>query len=313
MNLKEHILSQLPWEPVEVIEQIPHGDMPGDKVNISEEHIAKAKLVFPELLEKITSMKEMNLSERVVISVYGGSGVGKSEIASLLSYYFQNIGVGSYTLSGDNYPRRIPMYNDAERVRIFRQSGVRGIVSSGKYTQERFQILQELQINDIDAKVDMRNEYPWLEVYQIAGRKGLKSYLGTENEIDFVEVDNIVSQFKNGADTIYLKRMGRDDTELWYEKVDFSEINILVIEWTHGNNNQLQGVDLPIFLNSTPKETLAHRKMRNRDGAIDSPFTTMVLELEQELLCSQTPNAKIILSKSGEKLSFEQYKALMME
>lgn len=31
---------------------IPHGDMPGDKVNIEESHILKAKIIFPELIKR---------------------------------------------------------------------------------------------------------------------------------------------------------------------------------------------------------------------------------------------------------------------
>ena len=62
-----------------------------------------------------------------------------------------------------------------------------------------------------------------------------------------------------------------------YEEVDFSEKDILIIEWTHGNSKNYTGVDIPVLLNSTPKETLAHRRSRNRDGAVDSPFTTLVL------------------------------------
>jgi alpha-galactosidase len=66
-------------------------------------------------------------------------------------------------------------------------------------------------------------------------------------------------------------------------------------------------------LNSTPQETLAHRRARNRDGATDSPFTTLVLELEQAMLESQAHKAKLIVSKSGELLSFEAYRKLMDE
>ena len=44
--------------------------------------------------------------------------------------------------------------------------------------------------------------------------------------------------------------------------------------------DRYEGVDIPVLLNSTPAETLAHRQARNRDGRADSPFTTMVLELE---------------------------------
>jgi alpha-galactosidase len=145
------------------------------------------------------------------------------------------------------------------------------------------------------------------------GREALKGYLGTDKEIGFDELSEIIDEFKNGKNEIFLKRMGRTDTELWYEKVDFSNVNVLVIEWTHGNSDNYKGVDFPILLNSTPQETLAHRRARNRDGATDSPFTTLVLELEQAMLESQAHKAKLIVSKSGELLSFEAYRKLMDE
>lgn len=104
--------------------------------------------------------------------------------------------------------------------------------------------------------------------------------------------------------------MGRTECDLWYEKIDFSKINILVIEWTHGNSDYYEGVDLPVYLNSTPEETLIYRTIRNRDGNTDSPFTSRVLEIEQRMLDSQAHKAKVILSKSGELLMFEQYLAL---
>jgi alpha-galactosidase len=82
--------------------------------------------------------------------------------------------------------------------------------------------------------------------------------------------------------------------------VDFQYIKVLIIEWTHGNSDFFEGVDIPVLLNSTPEETLEHRKSRNRDGGADSPFTTMVLEIEQQMLASQAGKAKLIMSKSGE-------------
>lgn len=73
----------------------------------------------------------------------------------------------------------------------------------------------------------------------------------------------------------------------------------------------LSRVDIPILLNSTPQETLEHRRTRNRDGAVDSPFTMMVLELEQELLKRQAYKAKMIVSKKGELLTYEEYEKQM--
>ena len=301
------------WQPPVIPENIAHGDMPGDKVEIGEGHVQKANVIFKELLPMLEEASEKSETGKVVITVCGGSGVGKSEIASLLSFYLKEAGIGSYTLSGDNYPHRIPVYNDAERLHTFRESALKGMVKEGTFTAERFEVIHEFQKNGDDANPKHTEEYDWYESYLRNGKEGLKGYLGTNNEIGFDEVEEIVKEFKAGTDEIWLKRMGREDTELWYEKVDFSKIQVLVIEWTHGNSDNYKGVDIPVLLNSTPQETLAHRRARNRDGATDSPFTMMVLELEQAMLEHQAPKAKIIISKSGELLSYEEYCKQMEE
>lgn len=174
-------------------------------------------------------------------------------------------------------------------------------------------MLADLWEKEIDAEPAQAKLYPFLETYQRAGRRSLNGYLGTANEIDFDEVSDIVARFKQGADWLYLKRMGREKTALWYDKVDMRDKQVLIIEWTHGNSDFIEGVDIPILLNSTPAETLAHRRARNRDGAPDAAFITMVLDLEQKKLEAQAHKAKIILSKSGELLSYEEYRRLMAE
>ena len=303
-------LSQ-PWTAPAVPADIPHGDMPGDKVVIGEGHIAKANTIFPVLLPILADALERSPAQRAVIAVCGGSGVGKSETASLISYYLNTLGVGCYTMSGDNYPHRIPRDNDIERERVFRTGGLRGLVAAGMCTPERCETLRALWAQEKDPEPGMVKEYPWLEVYQKAGRRSLNGYLGTMNEIDFDEVSGIIARFKQGAPTLNLKRMGREVTALWYDEVDVRDTQVLVIEWTHGNSDFIEGVDIPILLNSTPAETLAHRRARNRDGKPDSAFITMVLELEQRKLEAQAHKAKIILSKRGELLTYEAYRRLM--
>ena len=245
------------WTAADLPRDILQGDMPGDSIRIDEKHIAKAQTIFPILMEKIDALGQ----SKTVVSVYGGSGVGKSETASLLSTFLRESGIGAYTMSGDNYVHRIPMRNDAERERVFAEGG----------------------------------------------ESALRTYLGSEFEINFKEVNEIIRLFRSGADRIYLKRMGRADGELWYEPVDFSGVSVLVLEWTHGNNANLRGVDIPVFLASTPAETLAHRIARNRDGNPDSPFITMVLGMEQDLLTSQAGSAGIIISKAGDIITAEDY------
>lgn len=311
-NKKSIVINSL-WQPptIENPDNIPKGDMPGDQIKINDGHLSKANTIFPELLKEVVEILNRNANQKAVISVHGGSGVGKSEIGALLAYYFNDIGIGSYVLSGDNYPRRIPFYNDAERLRIFRMSALLGLVKQGEYDNERQLVLNTLILEDKDADINIVSKYPWLEIYQNSGREGLSEYLGSKSEIDFSQINGILHEFKNGKESIMLKRMGRKVEELWYDDIDFSSTNILIIEWTHGNNKNLVGVDLPILLNSTPEETLEHRRLRNRDGGLDSPFTTMVLSIEQLKLHEQAKNAKMIVSKDGEIIPYSLYERRM--
>ncbi len=289
---------------------VPTGDMPGDKVQIGPAHVDKARVIFPALMRLLEPLLAAP-PHRAVVSVCGGSGVGKSETGSLLAYGLNASGIGAYVLSGDNYPRRVPSANDAERLRTFRVGGVRGLVTRRAYTAQVRTGLAALQASDRDADPAEVAAHPWLATYQRAGRAALAGYLGTPNETDFDEVSAILEAFHAGADELLLKRMGRTPEELWYDAVDVRGVQVIVVEWTHGNSEYLRGVDVPILLNSTPEETLAHRRARSRDGAVDSPFTTTVLELEQAKLHAQAPRAAIIVSKSGQLLDYDAYRRSM--
>ena len=295
------------WKPPILPKEIEQADVPGSKVVITEYHIDRANKIFPVLLEEIEKVKNENGNGKVVVSVSGCSGVGKSGIAAVLSYYLNDIGIGSYILGGDNYPRRIPEYNDAERLHLFREGGLKELVKSGEYTKDRFDIIHKLQEEGEDADSENIKKYSWYKSYIHGGYKALKGYLGTENELAFKEVEDVINRFKAGADKIWLKRMGRSSTQIWYDEVNFKNVGVLLIEWTHGNSDYFKGVDIPILIHSTPKETLKYRLLRNRDCGIDSPFTTMVLDIEQETLINQAHKAKIIIVPNGDRLSYEEY------
>lgn len=272
---------------------IPGGDTPGDKVLISEVHVAKAQALFPSLW----SLLEPRLlaGQPTVISVHGGSGVGKSEVGALLGYYLNHRGIGTYVLSGDNYPHRIPSDNDHQRLLTYRSTGLKALVASGDYTDHRRTLLSSWQAEGRDSDPRLVADHPWLAVYQRGGRRGLEEYLGTPAEIDFDEINRILAAFHAGAPGLWLKRMGREASQLWYDRVDVSATRVIVLEWTHGNSRFLQGVNVPILLHSTPEETLEHRRKRARDGAVDSPFTTLVLQVEQQQILAQAPAAALVV------------------
>jgi pantothenate kinase-related protein Tda10 len=286
------------WQFPAPVENMPHGDMPGDKVLISEALIPHAQTLF-RLIVKM--MKEKG-DDKFVISIFGGSGSGKSVTTSLLTYYLNEAGIKAYALSGDNYPRRIPEYNDAERVSIFRSEGLKGLLKENLYSKENQEVLDDLWKKEIDSDPAEAEKYPWLAAYQKYGREGLKGYLGTEKEQDFNQINWVLDAFKQGNEKIWLKRMGRTEDARWYDNVDFSDTDVLLLEWTHAGAEQVKGVDIAICLRSTPEETKAYRLFRARDGKADSAFVTMVLEIEQEKLDRRMENADIILSKEGKVL-----------
>lgn len=196
--------------------------------------------------------------ERLVISLFGGSGSGKTTIAGALQQYLLNDGIGCFLLGGDDYPHRIPKRNDEERLRIFEESG----------------------------------------------ENGLRDYLGTPQEIDFDRINEVLADFHAGKNTITLRHMGREDGEIFSEETSFEGIRVLIVEWTHGGSEYIEGVDLPVFLESSPEETRERRIRRNRDANAASPFINMVVELEGEKLKRQRNRAKLIVGK--DKKVYEQ-------
>ena len=186
-------------------------------------------------------------------------------------------------------------------------------MEAGVYDEAVKETLSALWLQETDAEPTLTEQYPWLKIYQDRGRKALACYLGTGAEQDYDELSTIIEKFHSGAETLWLKRMGRTEEDRWYDPVDLSDTNVLIIEWTHGNSDFLRGIDIPVLLNSTPEQTRAHRRARSRDGKTDSPFTTMVLEIEQAELDSCAHKAKIILAKTGERLTYAQYRAEMGE
>ena len=69
----------------------------------------KAEVLFAELLNKL----RLCSLPRAVVTVSGGSGVGKSTTARLIHEYLEAQGIGCALIGGDEYPFRIPVLNDA--------------------------------------------------------------------------------------------------------------------------------------------------------------------------------------------------------
>lgn len=272
------------------------GQTEGMQMQLAEAQVRNADRLFPVVLDK---MKGRTLEDRTVLAVSGGSGVGKTGMAWLLLQHFARCGIGAIIVSGDHYPHRIPVYNDAERMRIFRTAGLKGLLEHKVYNAGVREILTELQRSGQDANDRLRVQYRWLEIYQDHGDRALEQYLGTEQELGFEELSKLLLAFKDRERELVIRHMGREPHEIWYEWVDVSEAPVLILEWTHGNSRLLTGIDVSVVLTGTPEETLENRKRRNRDAAIDSPFVARVLRIEQKKIDAGLHRADILQDMQG--------------
>ena len=298
------------WQALQQgITLMPLENVPGDMAHISAPVCRRVEKLLPHLVTKLEEKYGTDIPAKLVIAVSGGSGSGKTSGAAALREALAMVGLKGYVLSGDNYPRRIPQHNDEERLTIFRSAGLKALLAAGEYTPERFADLQPLQKTGIDSDPRQCAAYPWMQIYQQGGRAALAGYLGRTAEQDYDALNAVLAQFRAGAPVLWLKRMGRKEWERWYEPKNFADVDVLLLEWTHAGSADLKNTNLKVFFNSTPEETSACRVARSRDAGADSPFVTMVLEIEQAMLNRRACDADLIQNRDGTMVDTAAYAA----
>ena len=89
--MKEHVLHILDqalqaWQAPAAPQDIPQGDMPGDKVWIGPQSIEKAQVAFRAVLPHLREALAQNPAGKAVVAVTGGSGVMKTCVCALPTY-----------------------------------------------------------------------------------------------------------------------------------------------------------------------------------------------------------------------------------
>jgi len=138
-----------------------------------------------------------------------------------------------------------------------------------------------LSCDNYPHKPPRTNEEYREQLFSKGGEQALADYLGTPNEIDFERLTRLVTEFKAGNPQLLLRIMDNPQNQVAdnARPLDCKQLSVLVLEGTW--SNLVEGVDLKIFLDSTPEETRAHRIARGRDPDQDSEVTKIVLRIEQ--------------------------------
>jgi alpha-galactosidase len=120
----------------------------GDVLKINDSHRKRANRLFAWMRERYP-----DLNQKLVISVGGPSGSGKSEIGALMTALYQQAGVPALLVPCDNYPIRAPKYNDAHRRELFDTQGKEALAAYlGSEDEILFSRLGEISRDFLDGK-----------------------------------------------------------------------------------------------------------------------------------------------------------------
>ena len=140
------------------------------------------------------------------------------------------------------------------------------------------------------------------------GRAALAGYLGRTAEQDYDALNAVLAQFRAGAPVLWLKRMGRKEGSAGMSRRT-SPMWSAAAGMDPRRQCRPEKYQSESVFNSTPEETRACRVARSRDAGADSPFVTMVLEIEQAMLNRRACDADLIQNRDGTMVDTAAYAA----
>lgn len=135
------------------------------------------------------------------------------------------------------------------------------------------------------------------KIYSTSQDIGLREFLGTDKEIDFQRLNEIIKDFKAGKEMLSLRFIDNPNNIIKHDKklLGFSDIEVIIIEGTWSMN--IDNCDKKVFLENDYEATMAHRKRRGRDPL--TAFGEKVLAIEQEKIERLHAQADYIVKPSG--------------
>jgi uridine kinase len=164
-----------------------------------------------------------------------------------------------------------------------------------------------LSCDNYPHKPPRTNEKYREELFSQGGSAYLKDYLGTQNEINFARMAQLVADFKTGETTLSLRIMDNPGNYVLDDnrELDCRKLRVLVMEGTW--SNLVDGPSIKVFLYATPEETLAHRNARGRDPGNDTEVLRAILAIEQARLEDIAKNvADVVVSRQCQIIRAEQ-------
>lgn len=175
---------------------------------------------------------------------------------------------------------------------------VAGESGSGK-SETGQAIVDELERNNLKSVLFGQDDYFVLPPKSNdAKRRENAEWLGPHIEVKLDRMEQNIKDAIAGKNEILKPTIDYNKNSISEERISLVDVKVIVVEGTY--TSLLKNVDTKIFISKNRRETLEHRKKRNRGNEVDDSFIEQILKMEHKIIAGHKFLADFIISKDDE-------------
>jgi uridine kinase len=137
-----------------------------------------------------------------------------------------------------------------------------------------------------------------------ARRRQDPEWLGPHVEVRLDVLEANLRDAIAGAGAVSKPLVDYDANAIGQETVDLAGVQVLVVEGTYVS--LLRRVDTRVFIARSRRDTLEHRRKRNRGSEADDPFIEQVLATEHKIIAGHRQLADLVITRDFDVLSADE-------
>jgi uridine kinase len=181
---------------------------------------------------------------------------------------------------------------------------VAGESGSGK-SETAQAIVEALAPTGVKAVVLGQDDYFVLPPRSNDARRRLDpEWLGPHVEVRLDVLEANLRDAIAGAEAVSKPLVDYDANAIGQETVDLAGVRVLVVEGTYVS--LLRHVDTRVFIARSRRETLEHRRKRNRGSEAGDPFIEHVLATEHKIIAGHRQLADLVITRDFDVVSADE-------
>ena len=175
---------------------------------------------------------------------------------------------------------------------------IAGESGSGKSEMGRA-IADELELYGINSVILGQDDYFTLPPRSNdAKRREDPEWLGPHVEVKLDLLESNLKDAIQGALEIKKPLIDYDKNSVEEERISLEGVKVVIVEGTY--TSLLKHVDTRIFIARNWRDTLEHRKKRNRGNEVNDPFIEHILAIEHKIIAGHRQLADFVITKEYE-------------